>query len=153
MNSGHFAFRRCGPEDLEALLPLVGAYHAFEEIAETDEARRSAVLPLLEDPSLGGIWGAFGATGLEGYLALTFGYSIEFGGRDAFVDEFFLAPEIRAQGIGGRLLEAAAEAAKAAGIGALHLEVERRNGRAQDFYRARGFALRDRFRLMSRRLA
>ena len=86
---------------------------------------------------------------MVGYLALCYGYSIEFGGRDAFVDELFVLEDRRSLGIGGRLLDHARDAATAAGIVALHLEVDRENGGARRIYERRGFAARSRFHLMS----
>ena len=65
-----------GPDDLERILPLVGAYHAFEQIDSSAEQRRSAVGRLLADSSLGGIWLIFEAGALAGYIALCRGSSI-----------------------------------------------------------------------------
>ncbi len=134
--------RKAVPDDLEALLPLVAAYHDFEDVGSSADGRRRAVAPLLNDPSLGAVWCIEGPQGLVGYLALCFGYSIEFGGRDAFVDEFFILPEARGQGLGGRLLEEVKAAAAGEGILALHLEVERRNEAAQRIYARHGFQSR-----------
>jgi len=79
---------------------------------------------------------------LAGDLALCFGYSIEFGGRAAFVDEFFILPEARGRGLGGRLLEEVKAAAAAEGILALHLDVARQNEAAQRIYTRHGFQSR-----------
>ena len=144
-----FDLRRCGPAGLDDLLPLVAAYHGFEGIRSSAEDRREAVGRLLGDPALGAIWRIEQSGALIGYIALCFGYSIEFGGRDAFIDEFFLVPDARGQGIGGRVLEAVKAEAAADGILALHLEVAEENAAAQRLYAAHGFRLRDGFHLMS----
>ena len=144
--------RKALPDDLEALLPLVAAYHDFDEVDSKPEVRHRAVETLLNDPSLGTVWCLEGPQGLVGYLAVCLGYSIEFGGRDGFVDEFFLLPEARGRGLGGRMLEEVKAAAAADGILALHLEVERRNEGAQRIYARHGFQSRSRFGLMSIRL-
>ena len=68
-----------------------------------------------------------------------FGYSLEWLGRDAFVDEFYLIEEYRGRGWGRRTMEFVEEAARAAGIRALHLEVVQKNVRALDVYRKMGF--------------
>ena len=141
--------RRARPSDLDDLLPLVAAYHAFEEIGSSSEERRRSVARLLAEPALGAIWCIDQSGALIGYLALCFGYSIEFGGRDAFVDEFFIVPEARGKGIGGWVLEAVKAEAAAEGIVALHLEVDRDNAAARRLYAAHGFRLRDRYHLMS----
>ena len=45
-----------GPAQLEELLPLVAAYHAFEEVETSAEQRRKSVGKLLRDKKLGDIW-------------------------------------------------------------------------------------------------
>lgn len=86
---------------------------------------------------------------VAGYAVLTFGYSLEFHGRDAFVDELYLRNEYRGQGIGKRALEFLTEVCVAEGVSALHLEVERSNTQAQAVYRKFGFEDHDRY-LMTR---
>ena len=138
--------------DLDRLLPLVRAYHAFEEIERTDDERRASLAPLLGDNTFGAIWLVIEDDEPIGYIALCFGYSIEFGGRDAFVDEFFLLDTARGRGLGRRVLAEVSATAAALGIVALHLEVARSNPRARHFYESLGFAARNRYHLMSRPL-
>lgn len=35
-----------------------------------------------------------------GYVILTLGFSLEYGGRDAFIDEFYIQANYQGQGIG-----------------------------------------------------
>ena len=92
-----------------------------------------------------------GATEPLGYLVLTLGYSVEYGGRDGFIDDLYLAPGLRGRGVGTRLLAFALERAAALGIGTLHLEAEAGNADAGRLYRAAGFEETGR-RLMRRRI-
>ena len=137
------------PRDLEPVLPLVQAYHEFEQLGSTAAARESAVGRLLGDESLGGIWLIRSDDELCGYIALCRGFSIEFDGFDAFVDEFYLLPEFRGRGIGGEVLKQIKSKARELDINALHLEVARDNDRARRLYRAAGFEARDKYLLMS----
>ena len=91
------------------------------------------------------------AASLLGYLAVTFGWSLEWGGRDAFVDELYLAPSHRGGGIGRTAIALAEDACRAAGVRALHLEVERENARGRALYARAGFADTERL-LLTRRL-
>ena len=92
--------------NINLLLPLVRAYHDFEKITLSDQKRIDALMPLLSDDELlGRIWLIYESGRAIGYIALCFGYSIEFGGRDAFVDEFFIKEEARGKGIGHEVLE------------------------------------------------
>lgn len=87
-----------------------------------------------------------------GYIVLTFGYSLEMGGRDAFIDELFLIETVRGKGIGKRVMELIQAEARRLGVHALHLEVGRENERAQRVYRVAGFQARQNFFLMTCRL-
>ena len=87
-----------------------------------------------------------------GYLAICFGYSIEFAGRDAFLDEFFLVEKARGRGIGSLAVEKVAAQLADRGIAALHLEVDNGNHGAQEFYRRHRFLARKKYHLMSRDL-
>jgi ribosomal protein S18 acetylase RimI-like enzyme len=142
--------RRAAPADLEALLPLVADFHAHERLATTPAGRRAAVARLLREPQRGCVVLAE-TPALVGYGVLVLGYSIEFGGIDAFVDELYVAPAHRGKGLGSRLLDALEDAARRGGAVAVHLEVDDDNGRAQSLYARRGYALHAR-RLMTRRL-
>ena len=74
---------------------------------------------------------------------LTFGYSLELLGRDAFVDEFFLLESHRGHGWGRKAMEFVEQAAQALEIHAIHLEVTRHNTGAQQFYPKLGFEDRE----------
>jgi len=134
------------------LLPWVRAYHEFESIELDDETREIVLRPLLGESPLGRVWLVFIAGEVVGYVAICFGYSIEFAGRDAFVDEMFIAEAHRGKGIGREVLSRVRAEASALGVRALHLEVARTNTRAQKVYAAAGFRARERFVLMSRRI-
>jgi len=135
---------------LDVLLPLVRAYHEFERIRMSDAERAAGVGPLLQPgASLGRIWLVRQRGEVVGYAALCFGYSIEFRGRDAFVDELFIVEQARGRGLGSRLLERMKEEAARLGIVALHLEVAHSNRAARRFYESTGFYARDRYFLMS----
>ncbi len=142
-----------GPAQLEELLPLVAAYHAFEEVETSAEQRRNSVVKLLHDKNLGEIWLVRKLDSLIGYIAVCYSYSIEFGGRDAFIDEFYLVAAERGKGIGGRVLKDIAALLRARGIIAVHLEVDGQNERARAAYARVGFSIRDKYHVMSLGLA
>lgn len=138
--------------DLDQLEPLVRAYHDFEGIDSSESSRRSALARLLEDSTFGAIWLVYTSEALAGYIVLCRGFSIEFNGFDAFVDEFYLAAEFRGQGIGTAVLNAIKEEALKLDINALHLEVARDNKPARRLYAACGFEAREKYLLMSAEL-
>ena len=140
---------RATPTDLDELLPLVAAFHEFEEVELSAAARHAAVSGLLDSDVYGDIWLATEGQTIIGYAAICFGYSIEFGGRDAFLDEVYVVPERRKAGLGIGLLKQSLKSCKDVGIRALHLEVSQDNLKARDLYLSLGFELRDKFNLMS----
>jgi ribosomal protein S18 acetylase RimI-like enzyme len=145
------AFRTATADDLDAILAHVRDYYAADGYAFDVANARSALAALAVDATLGRLWVADDGGAVVGYLAVCFGWSIEHGGRDAFVDELYLAPSHRGCGLGGAAMAVAEEACAAAGVRSLHLEVERENAAGRALYARRGFAERGRI-LMTKRL-
>jgi len=145
------SLRLAAPQDVPVLLELMRAFYLEDDHPFLEEKARAALLGLVREPAHGRVWLIEEDGAIVGYAAVTFGYSLEFLGRDAFVDELFVRPEKRGAGLGRFALEHAEAECRAAGIGALHLEVGRRNDAAQRLYRQAGFADRSNY-LMTKRL-
>jgi ribosomal protein S18 acetylase RimI-like enzyme len=152
------AFRFASLADVPAILAHQRAYYAAEGYAFDEAVARAALEGLLGDADRGRLWvlaeddpGDAADPPILGYLAVTFGWSLEWGGRDAFVDELYLAASHRGGGIGRTAIALAEDACRAAGVRALHLEVERENVRGRALYARTGFADTDRL-LLTRRL-
>lgn len=139
-------------DDLDRLLALVTAFHSEEGLDSTDEVRRRGILPLLEGIPHGAAYLIGPARAPMGYVIVTFGWSVENGGMDGFIDEIYLRPAVRRRGIAGEVLIALPKALAKAGVTALHLVVDHTNESANRVYARAGFVTRDRFRLMTRRL-
>lgn len=121
-------------EDLDRLVPLVAAFHAEEGIAQDEATRRAALTPLLEGSPHGCVYLAGPRRAPIGYVIVTFGWSVEFGGLDGFVDEIFIRPGVRGRGIGSEILLALPKTLAKAGMKAIHLEVDRGNEAARRVY-------------------
>jgi ribosomal protein S18 acetylase RimI-like enzyme len=138
--------RLATPADLQAVLKMVRDFHLEEGLRTAEPAVTEAVTQLLTDPSTGRIWLITANDGTTaGYIVLTFGFSIEFRGRDAFIDELYVIPAHRGRGLGKQAIEQAAENAREIGVHALHLEVAHGNQRALELYRRMDFKDHDRF--------
>jgi GNAT superfamily N-acetyltransferase len=137
-------------EDLDRVMPLVAAFHA-EMGYDTDAAHHeAAVLPLLEGSPHGAIWLVGPRRAPVGYVVISFGWSVEYGGLDGVVDEIFVRPPVRGRGMGFEALNGIAKALGASGVRALHLEVARDDESAQRFYSRARFHPRDHTMFMSR---
>lgn len=141
--------KRADERELDVVLAYVCAYHEFEDLRLSDRQRSSAIRPLLGESPFGRIFLICRGAEPIGYIAVCFGYSIEFQGRDAFIDEMFIGPEHRGKGYGREALALLGDEVRMLGVMALHLEVARDNERARASYRAAGFELRDKYALMS----
>jgi ribosomal protein S18 acetylase RimI-like enzyme len=80
-----------------------------------------------------------------GYIILTIGFSFEFHGHDAFIDELYVEPAYRRRGFGRQAVEFLEKKALEMGVNAVHLEVDRGNDPAFDLYRRAGYENHDRF--------
>jgi GNAT superfamily N-acetyltransferase len=129
----------CGPDDVEALIPLMREFYAGERLPWDESALRRALATLWSEPQHGTVWLARAGDDPVGYGVLCCGFSLEYGGRDAFVDELFVQPRWRGRGIGGNLLGAMEESCRSRGMAALHLEVDHDNPDGRRLYLRRGF--------------
>jgi ribosomal protein S18 acetylase RimI-like enzyme len=135
------SFRPAAAEDDLALLRMMrnlaeqepGAYF-FDEPAVREVLRK-----FLASPELGQAWVFFDGETPAGYIVLTFGYSFEYHGRDSFIDELYIEPQYRRQGIGKRAMQFVEERARELGVNAIHLEVDQSNEPAAELYRRTGY--------------
>ena len=148
MKSLHLA----GVEDADRLLPLVAAFHEEQGFGTDDAHREAAIVPLLEGLPHGAVWLVGPRRAPVGYVVLSFGWSVEFGGMDGIVDELYIRPAVRRRGMGGEALDGLAKAMREAGLKALHLEAQLGDDRLHGFYRRAHFHPREGFALFSRSL-
>ncbi|MGJ8557923.1 MAG: GNAT family N-acetyltransferase [Sulfitobacter geojensis] len=140
------------PEHLDKLVMLCAAFHEEGGITQTDEARRAALGPLLDGSPYGAIYLIGPARAPIGYLVICFGWSVEFGGLDAILDELYVRPGVRGRGIATESLIALPRALAEGGLRAVHLEVDSENTAAIKLYKRAGFAPRENYMFMSRKL-
>lgn len=140
------------PEHLDRLTSLCAAFHAEEGIDLADDARRAGLAPLLDGSPYGAAYLIGPARAPIGYIVICFGWSVEFGGLDAIIDELYVRPGVRGRGIATEALIALPRALAGGGLRAIHLEVDRENEKAVKLYRRAGFAARDKYMFMSRKL-
>lgn len=139
-------------EHLDRLVPLVAAFHEEEGITLSDEARQAGLVPLLDGIPYGAAYLIGPPRAPIGYVVVTFGWSVEYGGLDAIIDEIYVRPGVRGRGIAGEVLLTLPRALAGGGIKAIHLEVDQTNEAAKRLYARAGFKPRDNYIFMSRRL-
>ena len=125
--------------DVPLLLDLMRLYYEYDGHPFVEKTARRGLERLLRDPSLGVAWVIYDAGEAAGYLVACFGFALEYAGRDAFIDEFYLRPEYRESGIGSRALSQAEEQLRDLGVKVIYLMVMPGNDRAEQFYRRAGY--------------
>lgn len=144
---------RSGASDSCVLLPLISRYWQFEAIPGFDADRIAAALRrMLSAEELVSGWTAFVDGTPAGYLLAVYVYSLEHLGMTAEIDEFFVLPEHRGQGLGGRLLAAAEEEFRRRDCTNVSLQVGVNNAPARAFYLRHGYAGRAGYTLLDKML-
>jgi GNAT superfamily N-acetyltransferase len=95
------------------------------------------------------VWVISGEGEIVGYVVITLGFSLEYLGRDAFVDGLYVTPEWRGKGLGRRALRVVEDACRELEVNALHLAVERDKADVWRVYQTAGFERHERY-LMTR---
>ncbi len=132
--------RPVAPSEASELLALMSAMQMDDgwQVPFDRDAAHEAVEGLLQNPTYGLAWFIEVDAHPVGYIVMSFDYSLEFGGRNAWIDEFFIQPDARGRGLGAKVLEFFDHAAREAGARAVHLGVSPGN-RAINLYRRHGF--------------
>lgn len=110
-----------------------------EFYAETDHSldrqwASASFSALLHDDSRGAVWIIFHDSEAAGYVVLTFRFSMEYGGLDAFIDDLFIRPGHRRQSLGRAVLKELFDECEKRKVLAVHVEVAHDNVAAKALY-------------------
>lgn len=125
--------------ELDELLGLIEQFYTHFSYPFEPISHRQLVADFLSQKHLGSMWFVNHQEQHVGYLALAYGFTFEFGGRDAFIDELFIAEGYRNLGLGSTALREIQQRAPSLGLKVLHLQTEKYNGRAKTLYESLGF--------------
>ena len=136
--------RPASTEDVPLLVALMTEFYA-EAATPLDAARAAqAFAELLANDRLGKVWLIQAGDDDVGYVVVTFSYSLEFGGRNAFLDDLFIRAAFRGAGLGTAALAEVRNFCVGCGVRALQLETGRGNTAAHALYRRAGFVMTER---------
>ncbi len=138
------SFRRLAAADRATAIDLIRAYYAGEGYEFSPPDIERAVDEIVAGAGLAHLWLIERSGEAVGYLCLAAGFSLEAGGGDYFLDEIYVTPEARGEGIGTMALDYAEQQCRALGARRLSLVTERANPRARAFYECRGYGAYDR---------
>ena len=132
-------FSRPSRHDLSIILELLGRQFQEHQIEVPEAALSSAVEAMLADIRLGFFLLAQTGEQNVGLACVSFCWTLEHGGKSAWLDELYVLPEHRSRGIGGLLIEEVLKEAKELGCAAVDLEVDIEHHRAERLYKRYGF--------------
>jgi ribosomal protein S18 acetylase RimI-like enzyme len=133
------SLRLAKSQDAKRLLEMMADFSIGEGIAPDPRRLRSALGRLLRERELGRVWLILEAGEVVGYAVLTFGFDLEFTGRDAFLTELFVRKDLRGRGVGRRALALIERQAVTLAARAVHLMVRAENVRAFTLYASAGY--------------
>jgi len=143
---GNMLISKAQAEDLEDIFFLLE--HQFEEhmIELPRETLTRAINEVLRNESLGVFYLLKEDDSSIGLAAICFVWTLEHGGKSAWLDEFYIIPEKRGNGRGTFFLRAIIDEMKREGFIAIDLEVEKGHQKAEHLYLREGFVKLNRSR-------
>lgn len=133
--------------ELDTLLELMQEFYLIEQLNYDENIIRDGLHQIFENKNNGYAHLIKVEDKPAGYFILTFGFSLEFHGRDALVDELYVREEFRGKGIGSACLQQIENLCRQEGIHAVHLEVDHTNIRAKELYHRSGYYDHNRYLL------
>ena len=132
------------------ILEMMEDFNAVYHYPFNIEVSRKNLKEFIHNDYIGRLWVMKTGDAVIGYIVLTFGFSFEYRGRDAFIDEFFIKEAFRNKGIGKKTMEFVEQKAKELGVNAIHLEVEKNNEKGNKLYIKQGYSGNSRMLLTKR---
>jgi ribosomal protein S18 acetylase RimI-like enzyme len=126
-------------EHWDVLEPMIADFCVFENISFSSSKGFLIWQKAFEHPEFFRAWLLEFEFEVVGYVVLTFGFSLEYGGLDAYVDELWINPRFRGRSFASQALEFLSLECKKLNVAALHLEVDSDNHAAKSLYAKMGF--------------
>jgi GNAT superfamily N-acetyltransferase len=126
--------------DVPQLVALMTEFYAEAGYGLPGAAAARTFNHLLGDARLGRIWLLEDGGAPAGYVVLTLGFSMEYGGLRGFVDDLYVRAAHRRRGLATAGLAELRRTAEALGVRALLVEVGPENDTARRVYARSGFA-------------
>ncbi|MBL8046649.1 MAG: GNAT family N-acetyltransferase [Anaerolineales bacterium] len=124
--------------DIPTLLKLMEPFttdggYPFDEVEAT-----ASFNTLLSNPALGGVFLAEIAGEAAGYVVLTMRFAMEYGGLEGYLDDLYVRPAVRRQGVAHALLEALFADCRQRDVKGVAVEAGQSNHAAQKLYASFG---------------
>lgn len=137
-------FKPYTDKDKSDLLEMMNSFNKIDGYAFDLAVREKNLVEFTSNKQLGRLYLIKSGASTIGYIVLTFGYSFEYQGRDAFIDELYITENFRQKGIGKLTMNFIESESRKLNINAIHLEVEPHNTDANRLYLNKGYQSNDR---------
>lgn len=131
--------RAATTRDHAAVLRLLRTQLREHHVTTSARQLADGLTKVMRRPAIGRILVATAARRVVGFAAIALVSTLEHGGRAAWLEELYVEPAHREDGVGTALLRAACATAAKAGARAVDLEVDRDHARAARLYARHGF--------------
>ena len=128
-----------GPADLADLVALARAYYAYDQHDWDGVTQVAALRQLCDGTPYARCFFILLEGARIGYVSASYGFSIEVGGLDFFLDELFLEAAWQGRGLGRQVLALIEDEVRRLGGRRLCLEAELHNPRAAHLYATSGY--------------
>ena len=132
--SSELHVRRAAEPDVEVLVQLMREFYAESNFPLDHDWAAASFRALLSNPALGCVWLAYRGSLPVGHAVLTVRYCMEFGGLSGYMDDLFVKPAFRHQGVGYALLTVLFAECRARGCKSAQVEVGESNAPALSLY-------------------
>jgi GNAT superfamily N-acetyltransferase len=125
-------------EEVEELLPLMRAYCEFYKASPPDQGLLELARTLISDPEEGAMFIARDGEDAVGFATLDWKWSSLKAAKIGYLEDLYVVPEARGNGIADALIEACVERCRERGVPAMEWQTAPDNHRAQAVYERTG---------------
>lgn len=137
-------FSEIAAKDIDVVVQMMADFYAIDNYPFDVAVAKGLLTEFVENKTLGKGWLIWNEDKPVGYVILTFVFSFEYKGRIAFLDELFIASEVRGKGFGKQSVDFIAAEAKKHSVKIIYLEVEHHNEAAKSLYLSKNYTLHNR---------
>ena len=130
--------RLAAASDVPVLIDLMEAFYAESGYVLNRKWATDTFFTLLRNKDQGETWLLYLGNEVVGYMIVSFRFSIEHGGREAFIQDLFVCPDQRRKGVARFALQRLFRECESRNIAAIQVQVGARNVAAAGLYKAQG---------------
>lgn len=125
-------------DEILFLIEMIQRFYEEDHHDYKESQITNALMEIMREETLGNIYLVKYKKQIAGYFILTYGWSLEYFGRDILIDELYIKKKFRGRGLGKKSIEFIEKYVKDKKFKAIHLEVNKYNI-AKKLYESKGY--------------